>query len=189
MIAARLSPGAISESSSSHLPPSESSAPPKPVTFPPGRSSLGTMPLATGSAAFAETIGIVRVSRWTAAVAGVAPVRMMSGCRPTNSCASACVRLMSARPHRRSIRTLRPRVRASLRCHFGQWLDHSSAEAPIAAESLWAPELHGSGANEYPPMVCPSPGFSGPTRLRVTVRDKCSPSPLRSGSTRHRSSY
>src|SRR6516164_5736208 len=34
MMAARLSPGAISESSSSHLPPSEASKPPKPVDVP-----------------------------------------------------------------------------------------------------------------------------------------------------------
>jgi hypothetical protein len=40
MIAARLSPGAISESSSSHLPASEASRPAK--AFPPGRSSRGT---------------------------------------------------------------------------------------------------------------------------------------------------
>ena len=71
MIAARLRPGAISESSSSHLPPSEASRPAKPVAFPPGRSSRGTMPLATGSPPVVKTIGIVRVSRWTAAVAGV----------------------------------------------------------------------------------------------------------------------
>ena len=69
MIAARLSPGAISESSSSHLPPSVASKLTKPVMFPPGRSSRTTMPLATGSATFAKTIGIVRVSRWTATVA------------------------------------------------------------------------------------------------------------------------
>ena len=48
MNAARLSPGAISESSPSHLPPSEASTAANPVTFPPGRSSRGTMPLATG---------------------------------------------------------------------------------------------------------------------------------------------
>jgi hypothetical protein len=46
------------------------------------------MPLATGSAMPAKTIGIVRVSRWTATVVGVPLVRMMSGCRPTNSRAS-----------------------------------------------------------------------------------------------------
>jgi hypothetical protein len=44
MMAARLSPGAISESSSSHLPPREASLRAKPVMFPPGRSSRGTMP-------------------------------------------------------------------------------------------------------------------------------------------------
>ena len=39
MIAARFSPGAISESSSSHLPASVASKRAKPVTFPRGRSS------------------------------------------------------------------------------------------------------------------------------------------------------
>jgi hypothetical protein len=48
-----------------------------------GRSSRGTMPMATGSATFAKTIGIVRVSRWTATVAEVPFARMMSGCRRT----------------------------------------------------------------------------------------------------------
>src|SRR5262249_16489818 len=55
MMAARLSPGAISESSSSHLPPSEASLVAKPVMFPPGRLSRGTMPLATGSPTLANT--------------------------------------------------------------------------------------------------------------------------------------
>src|SRR6516164_11339524 len=62
MIAARLSPGAISESNSSHLPASEASVLAKPVIFPPGWLSRATMPLATGSLTFAKTIGIVRVS-------------------------------------------------------------------------------------------------------------------------------
>jgi hypothetical protein len=48
MIAARLSLGAISESSSSHLPPSEASKVAKPVMFPPGWLSRATMPLARG---------------------------------------------------------------------------------------------------------------------------------------------
>ena len=63
MIAARLSPGAISESNSSQLPPSVASKRAKPVMFPPGWLSPGTIPLATGSATPAKTIGIVRVSR------------------------------------------------------------------------------------------------------------------------------
>jgi hypothetical protein len=49
-------PGAISENSSSHLPPSEASRPANPVMFSPGRSSRATMPLATGSLRFAKTI-------------------------------------------------------------------------------------------------------------------------------------
>ena len=92
MSAARLRPGAISESSSSHLPPSVASKMAKPVVFPPGWLRRATMPLATGSLTPAKTIGIVRVSRWSATVAGVPLVRMISGCRPTNSFASARVR-------------------------------------------------------------------------------------------------
>ena len=74
-----MSPGAISESSSSHLPPSEASKLAKPVMFPPGWSSRAMMPVATGSLRPGKTIGIVRVSRWRATVAGVEPVTMMSG--------------------------------------------------------------------------------------------------------------
>src|SRR5262245_3098878 len=48
MMAVRLSPGAISESNSSHLPPSVASKPLKPVTFPLGRSSRETMPGGNG---------------------------------------------------------------------------------------------------------------------------------------------
>src|SRR5262249_42494284 len=67
------------------LPPSEASSMAKPVTFPPGRSSRGTMRWATGSLTLAKTIGIVPVCRWTATVVGVELVTMMSGCKPTNS--------------------------------------------------------------------------------------------------------
>jgi hypothetical protein len=74
MIAARLSPGAISESNSSHLPPIEPSKLAKPVMFPPGWLSPGTMLLVTGSLTLPKTIGIVRVSRWRAAVASGVPL-------------------------------------------------------------------------------------------------------------------
>jgi hypothetical protein len=95
MIATRLNPGAISESSSSHLPASEASPTlAKPVMFPPGRSSRVTVPLATGSVTLAKTIGIVRVSRWTATVGGVEFVTMMSGCKPTNSWRSRAIRAL-----------------------------------------------------------------------------------------------
>src|SRR5215470_15581228 len=46
--------------------------------FPPGWLSRGTMPLATGSP-LVKTIGIVRVSRWTATVAEAAAVRIDVG--------------------------------------------------------------------------------------------------------------
>jgi hypothetical protein len=110
MIATHLSPGAISDSKSSHLPPSVASRRAKPVIFPPGRLSDATRSVATGSLTFTKTIGIVRVSRWSATVAGVPFVKMMSGCKPTNSCACSRIRLMSPPPHRTSIRTLRPSV-------------------------------------------------------------------------------
>ena len=48
MIAACLSPGAISETSLSHLPPIEASKLLEPVMFPLGRLSRWTMPLANG---------------------------------------------------------------------------------------------------------------------------------------------
>ena len=51
------------KSNSSHLPPSEGSKAANLVTFPPRRSSRGTMPVATGSPPVRKTIGIVRVSR------------------------------------------------------------------------------------------------------------------------------
>ena len=77
MIAARLRPGAISESSSSHLPASVASKSAKPVTFPPGRSSRAMRPLATGSLMLGKTIGIVPFSRLSAKIAGAGFVMMM----------------------------------------------------------------------------------------------------------------
>src|SRR6516165_8161423 len=148
MIATRLSPGAISESSSSHLPPSEASKTAKPVMFPPGWLSRATMPLATGSIRFAKTIGIVRVSRWRATVAGVESVRMMSGCRPTNSRASARIRLMSppaptkVHPHVAAIgptqvrKRLRERKNARLRKRIVLVVRHEHADALHAVALL-----------------------------------------------------
>ena len=72
MIAARFRP-AISESSSSHLPPTK---PGKPVI-----SRAGAIPGSRRNRARPTMmIGIVRVHRWTAAIAEVAPARMTSGC-------------------------------------------------------------------------------------------------------------
>src|SRR6516165_10080820 len=71
IIVARLTPGAISVSSSSHSPPIDPSIWMKPVRLPPGRGKLATNPTPTGSETTANTIGIVRVSRCSAAVGGV----------------------------------------------------------------------------------------------------------------------
>src|SRR5262249_36015432 len=94
-IATRLTRGAISLSSSSHLPPSESSVVEKPVTLPPGRGKLATNPLPTGSATMAKTIGIVRVCCRSAVVVGVVFERMRSGCSATSSFANCRIKSAS----------------------------------------------------------------------------------------------
>src|SRR5262249_46086044 len=58
---ARITPGAICLSSSSHLPPMPYSNDVNPVALPPGRARLFTNPAPTGSAATGKTIGTVRV--------------------------------------------------------------------------------------------------------------------------------
>jgi hypothetical protein len=147
MIAARLSPGAISESSSSHLPPSEASKVAKPVMFPPGWLSPGTMPVATGSITSANTIGIVRVCRWSATVAGVEPARMMSGCRPTNSCASSYPIVVAAVPPKvdpqvaaigptQARKRLNERGDATLPLRIVFVAEHEHADAPHAVALL-----------------------------------------------------
>jgi hypothetical protein len=114
---------------------------------PPGRSSRGTRPLATGSPRFTKTIGIVGVSRRRATVAWVEPtVTMISGCEPTNSCASARIRLVSAPAQRRSIRTLRPSVQPksasacvnaeTRRFGSGSFSSYEHADAPHALALL-----------------------------------------------------
>jgi hypothetical protein len=113
----------------------------KPVTFPLGRSSRATMLLATGSLTFAKTIGIVRVSRRRAAVAGVPFVTMMSGCKPTNSCASAPIKAPTkVHPHVAAIgptqvrKRLRERRYAKLPLRIGFIVRHERADA---AYPLW----------------------------------------------------
>ena len=71
---------------------------------------LATNPGPTGSATITNTIGIVRVSRCSAAVPGVHCARITSGCRATNSFAKVRVRFTSPPPQRTSIRRLRPSV-------------------------------------------------------------------------------
>ena len=70
--AARVTPGAISLSSSSHFPLKPYSNWIKPVALPPGRARLSTKPAPTGSATFTNTIGTVRVACSNGATAAVA---------------------------------------------------------------------------------------------------------------------
>src|ERR1700738_3195449 len=109
--AARVTPGAICLSSSSHFPLKLYSNCMKPVVLPPGRARLSTRPLPTGSTAIANTIGIVRVACCNTAVEGVVVARMTSGASATNSAACLrCLSILLAAPQRMSIRTLRPSV-------------------------------------------------------------------------------
>jgi hypothetical protein len=104
------------------------------------------MSLATGSPTVTKTIGIVRVSRWTAMVATFELVRMMSGCKPTNSCARAPIRLLSPPAQRMSKRTLRPSVQPK------------SASARVNAE------MRGFDMGSFS-----SPGMSTPIRRTRSV--------------------
>jgi hypothetical protein len=111
MIAARLTPGAISVSNSNHLLTIVGSTLMRPVRFPPGWGRPATKPSPTGSASPTNTIGMVRLCRWTAAVVGVEFTRDHGGLqidqlfrehpRPVNTCAG---------PTNVCIRRLRPSV-------------------------------------------------------------------------------
>src|SRR5262249_49844065 len=70
MTAALTMPGAISLSSSSHFPVRDGSKLVKPVALLPGRAMLATKPLPKGSDTPTNTIGMLRVSRRRAKVAG-----------------------------------------------------------------------------------------------------------------------
>jgi hypothetical protein len=103
IIAARVSPGATSVNSSSHLPPIAASTLMNPVMLPPGRAKPATKPAPTGSETVENTIGIVRVSRCTAAVTGVVAARITSGCCATSSFANIRARATSPLVQRTSI--------------------------------------------------------------------------------------
>ena len=88
--ATRAMPGATSFSISSHFPVSDGSKLVNPVALPPGRAMLATKPLPIGSDTPTNTVGIVRVSRRSAAVAGVELPTRRSGLDATSSLAKRC---------------------------------------------------------------------------------------------------
>src|SRR5713226_4168931 len=85
MSAARAARGTMSLSISIHLPLNDDSMLMNPVMLPPGRGRLATNPLPTGSETDTNTIGIVLVSRCSAATTCVVAPTIRSGCRLTNS--------------------------------------------------------------------------------------------------------
>src|SRR5215470_7475215 len=72
--------GAISLSSSTHLPVCVGSETLKPVTLPPGREKLATKPMPSGSESAGKMMGMVRVCSSNAAVLRVVLETMRSGC-------------------------------------------------------------------------------------------------------------
>ena len=108
--AARVTPGAICLSSSSHFPLMLYSNEVKPVALPPGRAKLSTKPAATGSETTGNTIGTVRVACSSGPTVEAPWAKMTSGASATNS--AACLRISPALAvaQRVSIRTLRPMV-------------------------------------------------------------------------------
>jgi hypothetical protein len=93
--AIRLTAGAISLSTSTHLLPMLNWKLVKPVSLPPGRARFGTKPLPTGSVTYTNTIGGVRFKGRSPATTGVATARIRSRARPTRSLAWAGRRLAS----------------------------------------------------------------------------------------------
>ena len=85
--AARVTPGTISLSSSSHFPLKLYSNVIKPVALPPGRDRLSTKPEPTGSGTSTNTIGTVRVARSNCCVAGAPVAKITSGLSVANSAA------------------------------------------------------------------------------------------------------
>src|SRR5262249_52108915 len=85
MIATRGMGGAMSLSSSTHLPPTLGSRFVNPVVLPPGRARLATKPWATGSLTPVNTIGTVCVACCAPRRAEMALARIRSGARLSNA--------------------------------------------------------------------------------------------------------
>ncbi len=102
--------GAISLSNPSHFPLIEDSKFVNPVILPPGCAKFATKPLPIGSETVVNTIGMVRVSDLSTAVAGVERAKMTSGCSSTSSLANVRMRPASPAAQRQSILTLLPSV-------------------------------------------------------------------------------
>src|SRR4029078_1236560 len=106
--AARVTPGAICFSNSSHVPRKLYSNCTTPVALPPGCARLSTKPEPTGSGTFANTIGTVRLACSNGPTVVPPVASMTSGVRATNSAANLRMSSALPAPQRISIFTLRP---------------------------------------------------------------------------------
>jgi hypothetical protein len=95
--AARVTPGAIALSSSSHFPLKLYSNWMKPVALPPGCAMLSTKPAPTGSTTATNTIGSVRVACNNGASTEAPEARITSGASETSS--AAYLRTLAALPN------------------------------------------------------------------------------------------
>src|SRR6516165_7612494 len=130
--ATRVTPGAISLSSSSHFALKPYSKLVNPVALPPGRARLSTKPAPTGSATAANTIGTLRVACSNGPMVEAPVARMTSGMVATNS--TACLRIsLALLAQRVSMRTFWPMVQPAglpflIVCREG----HQHPDAPNA---------------------------------------------------------
>ena len=112
--ATRKTLGATSFSNSSHFAPMLNSNRMNPVALLFGRARLATKPAPTGSTAFENTIGTVRVSACNAATVGPAVASKTSGASATNSAAYfLLLKSRSPAAQRISMRMLRPSTHPS----------------------------------------------------------------------------
>jgi hypothetical protein len=168
--ATRVTPGATSLSSWSHLPAKLYSNMRKPVALPPGCARLSTKPAPTGSGTIANTIGTERVASSNAATLSGPIARMTSGKGLINS--AACLRMRSASPapHRRSNRTLRPSLQPNC---WSPWKNPARLACPSKSPSAM-PESTPMRRMDSPCCACatsdhtaapPSPAMNSRRRI------------------------
>ena len=110
-----LPPGTNSRSNSSHFGAISDAISDWPVTFPPGRERLSTIPAMIGSPIGPKTMGTFFVAATAALVAVVVSVRITSGSSASSSPASAGRRPRTPSEYLSSITRLRPSIQPSSR--------------------------------------------------------------------------
>ena len=115
MIARRRRPGTTSRNRSRRLPATSGCCTDRPVTLPPGLGRLATRPVPTGSAAAANTMGMVDVARLAASTFAVPEVKIRSTLSRANSAAISAARSLRPSAQRYSMATVRPSVQPSSR--------------------------------------------------------------------------